>query len=109
MEEVESPSRRRTNRRRRRGVGAVISSLGKSVFLDPTRRCDGHDLVQDQEFQLQFQDVAEGLDGMADAGLVEVDQDDGQDVQADGDDDDVDEIDHDAALSDARLEVQELG
>ncbi len=76
--------------------------------MDSARR-DRHELVQDQELQLQFQHVAECLDGMADAGLVEVDEDDGQDVEADGDDVDVDEVGHDAALSDARLEIQESG
>ena len=71
-------------------------------------RCEIHELVQDQELQFQFQDVAESLDGMADARLVAIYQDDGQDVQAESDDDDIDEVGHDAALSDARLEVQDL-
>ena len=85
----------------------MVTALGERFRADPPRR-DRHELVQDQELELQFQDVAEGLDRMADAGLVEEDQGHGQDVQSDGDDVDVDEVDHDAALSDARLEIEEL-
>ena len=86
----------------------MITPLRKTLLLDTTRR-DRHELVQDQELELQLEDVAESLDGVADARLVEIDQDDGQDVQADGDDVDVDEVGHDAALADARFEIQELG
>lgn len=46
---------------------------------------------------------------MADARLIEVDQDDGQDVQTDGEDIDVDEVCHDAALADARFGIEESG
>lgn len=86
----------------------MIPPLRKTLLLD-TPRSDRHELVQDQELELQFEDVAESLYGVADARLVEIDQDDGQDVQADGDDVDVDEVGHDAALADARVEIQELG
>ena len=86
----------------------MISSRREGFPLDPPRR-DGHELVQDHELQLHFQDVAERLDGMADARLVEIDEDDGQHVEADGDDVDVDEVGHDAALSDAWVELKELG
>lgn len=86
----------------------IITPLRKTLLLNTPRR-DRHELVQDQELELQLQDVAESLYGVADARLVEIDQDDGQDVQADGDDVDVDEVGHDAALADARFEIQELG
>lgn len=86
----------------------MIPSVREEILMDSPRR-DGHELVQDHELQLQFNYVAEGLDGMADARLVEVDQDDGQQIEADGDDVDVDEVRHDAAVSDAGFEVQELG
>ena len=46
---------------------------------------------------------------MADARLIEVDQDDCQDIQTDGEDIDVDEVSHDAALSDARFQVEDPG
>ena len=46
---------------------------------------------------------------MAAARLIEVDQDDRQDVQTDGDDIDVDEVGHDAALPDARFGMEDLG
>ena len=85
----------------------VITALRKAFLLGSSRG-DRHELVQDQELQLQFQDVAERLDRMTDAGLVEEDQDHGQDIETDGDDVDIDEIGHDATLSDARLEIEEL-
>ena len=46
---------------------------------------------------------------MAAARLIEVDQDDSQDIQTDGDDIDVDEVGHDAALADGRLGMEDLG
>ena len=46
---------------------------------------------------------------MADARLIEVDQDDYQDIQTDGEDIDVDEVGHDAALSDARSQMEDPG
>ena len=46
---------------------------------------------------------------MATARLIEVDQDDRQDVQTDGDDINVDEVGHDAALADARFGMEYLG
>ena len=46
---------------------------------------------------------------MANARLIEIDQDDRQDVQTDSDDIDVYEVRHDAALSDARFGMEDLG
>ena len=46
---------------------------------------------------------------MAAARLIEIDQDDGQDIQTDGEDIDVDEVGHDAALADARFGMKDLG
>ena len=46
---------------------------------------------------------------MANARLIEIDQDDRQDIQTDGEDIDVDEVGHDAALSDTRFGAEDLG
>ena len=46
---------------------------------------------------------------MATARLIEIDQDDRQDIQTDGDNIDVDEVRHDAALSDARFAFEAFG
>ena len=46
---------------------------------------------------------------MAAARLIEVDQDDRQDIQTDGYDIDVDEVGHDAALTDARFGMEDSG
>lgn len=78
----------------------MVPSLCKRFSSDPP--CgDRHELVQDHELQLEFESVAERLNRMADARLVEIHQDDGQDVEGDGDDVDIDQVDHDATLSDA--------
>ena len=86
----------------------MIPPLRKSRPLHPPRR-HRHELIQDQKLELQLENIAERLNRMANARLIEVDQDDRQDVQTDGDDIDVNQVGHDAALSDARFGLEDPG
>ena len=112
LNSTNSPCRSLATRGRRilltQSRGVMIPPLRKTLLPNPPRR-HRHELVQDQKLQLEFQHVAKSLYRMADARLVQKDQHDGQDIKADREDVDVDEIDHDAALSDARLQIQDSG
>ena len=52
------------------GPRVMISSLFERLFLQ-TAGCDSHELIQDNELKLQVQRVAEGLQRIANAQLVE--------------------------------------
>lgn len=87
--------------------GELVTRRGVTVshFLETRSSAasngDSHELVQDDKFELQFQSVVEGLDGMGYTRLIQICKDHHNNVQRDYYQIDVDEITHDAALSDA--------
>ena len=85
----------------------MISSLGKTLLYNTTRR-NRHQLIEYDELRLQLQDVAENLDRVTDAFLIDEYQYHSQYIKTDSYEVDIDKIRHDPALSDARLQLQQL-
>ena len=56
-------------------------------------------LIEDHKFKLEFEDVAEYLNRVAEAKLIEIDEEQVQDVKRYTNDIDVDEIHHHSSLS----------
>ena len=83
-----------------------IVSPQNSPF-NATRR-NRHQLIEYDELRLQLQDIAESLDRMTDALLIDENQYHSQYIKIDSYDVDIDKIRHDPALSDTRLQLQQL-
>ena len=85
----------------------MISSFCHGLSTD-TAGGDGHELIQHDELESEFEHVREVLDWMVQACLVEVDENNGNAVACDAYDVDVNEIPHNPALSDGRLGAEQL-
>ena len=85
----------------------MISTFCKALSPN-TADGDGHQLIENQEFELELHHIAEDLDRVTDTDLIKVDEGYSQDIQANHDNVDVDEINHHTPLFDARFQLQEL-
>ena len=79
----------------------------QTLLLNATRR-NRHQLIEYDELRLQLQDIAESLDRVTDAFLIDEYQYHSQYIKIDSYEVDIDKIRHDPALSDTRVQLQQL-